>query len=390
MHWAKKVKPGVAPVDENGDRYDDTPYYTESELNDFKSTVKCNAAMAHMLLKNWGHVRADAKEALEFNDKNVKASYRLAKAYQMLQKWEEAGDAIDSGLIHDGGNKELINLRKVTERKVCKARLQRQKRERERVESTLRVKMVWKHCKENNICLGRIPLVSSVTDDEGDDGKEESRWHHHHPHTGKLPQFYPHDEGWVWPCMFLYPSHQQSDFIESFSESDMLAYRMAEVCPEIEDEDHTNIPWDYNNEFECSNLAVYFEVQCREEGAIIHPEYVEPLKDQGAAMRFFESSRALKGDEGLEMGNVARCVERKLLHNRRKVWKKNYGSLWSKPDPCPVVRVHPAATLFDVITDSRMVIPNFLVTFIIFPEKHPAHQAFLKEHTCLGIIEGAS
>ena len=87
------------------------------------------------------------------------------------------------------------------------------------------------------------------------------------------------------------------------------------------------------------------------------------------------------------MAEVARCMERKHLHRQRKAWIKKHGSLWAKPDPCPVVRVHPAVTLRQVLTDKRMVVPNFMVTFMMFPEKHPAHAEFLKERKCLGIIE---
>jgi len=173
-----------------------------------------------------------------------------------------------------------------------------------------------------------------------------------------------------------------------------LAVRMAEVFPELEDgQTETAMPWDYNNVFTCSNLAVYFEVHCTEEQeaeGIFHPEYVEPLKDQKSAMRFYESSRALKGDEGEEMAHLARCVERRNLYRQRKAWKQRHGSLWSKPDPSPVVRVHPAATLRDVLVDNRMVVPNFLVTFIFFPEEHPAHEKFLKEHKCLGLLEASN
>jgi hypothetical protein len=85
---------------------------------------------------------------------------------------------------------------------------------------------------------------------------------------------------------------------------------------------------------------------------------VEVLRDQASTMRFYESTRALKGDEGQDMTNVARAVARKHLYQQRKAWKKKHGSLWAKPDLNPVVRVHPAMTLRDVLKDSRMVVPN--------------------------------
>lgn len=388
FHLAQRVVPDEPTVDSEGKIMEDIPNYSEKELDAFKSTILANAAMAHMQLKNWGHVRDDSTKSLKFNDKNVKAWYRLAKAHQMLQNWEEAGDAIDSGLACDKENKDLKKLRALCEKKVRKARLDRQKRQRARAERVSSVKEVWKHCKETKITLGRVPLVATVNDDDEEDDETEARWHHHHPHSGRLPQRLSNGE-WSWPTMFIYPSHNQSDFIEHFVESDILALRMAEVFPELDDDNvETAMPWDFNNEFICSKLAVYFEVHCTEkDGDVIHPEFVQKLKDQGSTMRFYESSRALKGDEGPDMQTVARCSEKKLLHKQRKAWKKKHKSLWSKPPASPVVRVHPAVTLSQILTDKRMVVPNFLVTFTIFPESHPAHEEFLRERECLGVLQ---
>ena len=277
----------------------------------------------------------------------------------MLQNWEEAGDAIESGLAIEGedNNKDLKKLQKLLATRVAKARKLRQERERARAERVSKVKQVWKHCKEKGIQLGRVPLVATITDDEDDENNLESRWHHHRPNSGNLPG--PSSEGWAWPCMFLYPSHQQSDFARDFGESEMLALRMAQMFPELESEGgETAMPWDYNQEFVCSKLGVYFERHCSDDDKLVHPEFVAKLKDQGEAMRFYESSRALMGDEGADMANVVKAVERKHLYQQRKAWKKKHGSLWSKPDPCPVVRVHPAITLEQILADKRMIVPN--------------------------------
>jgi hypothetical protein len=151
----------------------------------------------------------------------------------------------------------LLKLQKLLGDKIGKARLQRQQRERARAERVAKVKAVWKHCqtdgrtRNERINLGRVPLVASVTDDDDKDdlGEDEqileSRWHHHMPHSGTLPTF--SNGEWSWPCMFVYPSHNQSDFIQYFAESDMLAVRMAEVFPELDDDQvETHVQWDYN------------------------------------------------------------------------------------------------------------------------------------------------
>jgi Cns1/TTC4 Wheel domain len=371
--WAQKI----VPMQEGDFAQIDTsdPTYTEPELDELKSTICCNIALAHLMLSNWGHVRDECKKALIFNDKNVKAWYRLAKAYQMLKDWEAAGTAIDSGFAVPGEeqNKDLLKLQKQLAEKVRKARHQRQQRERARAERVSKVKAVWKHCQIDNkkkIHMGRVPLVASVTDDEDkddldEDEQQESRWHNHFPHSGLLPTITNGE--WYWPCMFLYPSHNQSDFIQNFGESEMMAVRMAEVFPELDEgQQETSMKWDYNNEFTCSQLAVYFEVhetaveaqKNTKTNVIVHPESVELLKDQASCMRYYESSRALKGDEGAEMTNLVRLLERKHLSKQRRAWKKEHGSLWAKPDPSPVVRIHPAMTLREVLTDPRMVVPS--------------------------------
>ena len=360
--WAQKIK-AMQPGDMAQADTDD-PTYTEEELDEMKSNICNNVALAHMQLKNWGHVRDETKRALDFNPQNVKAWYRLAKAHQNLQNWEEAGEAIESGLKVAGeeSNKELKKLQDLLDSRIQRARKLRQQRERKRAERIMNVKKVWAHCKEAKIKLGRVPLVASVTDDEEDDDeRDESRWNFHLPHTGELPAAEAGSKEWTWPCMFLYPSHNQSDYVKNFAESEMLAVRMADMFPELEDQEGgaSSMPWDYKNEFVCSSLAVYFEIQVPDvDEKVVHPDSVELLRDQASAMRFYESSRALKGDEGPEMAEVVRAVERKHLYRQRKAWKKKHGSLWSKPDPCPVVRVHPAMTLQDVLLDDRMVVPN--------------------------------
>lgn len=175
----------------------------------------------------------------------------------------------------------------------------------------------------------------------------------------------------------------------------MIASRLAQLFPD--NDNGTAMPWDYNNECVCSKLAIQFEVHNEkiwnknknnnEVVIIYHPESVEPIEDLSSAIRFYESSRALRGDEGLEMENLARAVERKHLFEQRKAWRLAHKTLHHKPEPCPAVRVHPAVTLKHILTDSRMVVPSFICSLFLFPENHPAREEFLEEHKCVGIIQ---
>jgi len=360
LAWALKVEPMMAGDLAQADT--DDPTYTEDEINVERAKICTNTATAHAQLKNWGYVRDESKKALEYDDKNVKAWFRLSQAYTELREWEAAGDSLDKGLAVDKESKDLLKLQKRVAKQVQAARKRRQQRERARAERVAAVKAAWKHCQQSSIRLGRVPLVTSVTDDEEEDDEQtESRWHQHLPHSGQLPRLSNGD--WMWPCMLLYPSHNQSDFIKDFSETEMIAIRLAQVFPEFEEAgDETEMPWDKENEFTCSQLALYIEFHSVEDDGVVHPESVEQLRDQASAMRFYETSRALKGDEGEDMANVARAVARQHLHKQRKAWKKKHGSLWAKPDPNPVLRIHPAMSLKDVLKDARVMIPNVSVT----------------------------
>ena len=360
LAWAEKVQPMMPGDFAQADTEEQT--FTPEEIAEERSKICSNIALMHSELKNWGMMRDECKKALRFDDKNIKACFRLAKANQMMHDYEEAGNAIDKGLAVEPENADLNKLKKQLDEKIRRARKLRQQRERARAERQVRIKQVWLHCKESGIRLGRVPLVATVTEDDEDDvdtDRLESQWHQHLPNSGKIPQQI--DGAWSWPCMFLYPSHHQSDFIERFDESEMLAIRMAQMFPELESsDDETTVQWDFKNEFVCSQLAVYFEVHAldQNEGDVTHPECVQVLKDQSSCMRFYEACRALRGDEGEDIGNVVRAVERRNLYRQRKAWVEKHGSLWSKPEMNSVVRVHPALALRDVLNHARMVVPN--------------------------------
>jgi hypothetical protein len=73
--WAQKIEPlehQEQPKNGNNDKeetHDDAPEYTEKELDEMKSTLMGNAALAHLNLRNWGHVRDDSKKVSTFPTK---------------------------------------------------------------------------------------------------------------------------------------------------------------------------------------------------------------------------------------------------------------------------------------------------------------------------------
>ena len=69
--WAQKIEP-MLPGDLKSADNDD-PTYTEEELDEMKSSILSNAALAHLTLKNWGFVRDEAQKV---------------GAYLGLKRWE--------------------------------------------------------------------------------------------------------------------------------------------------------------------------------------------------------------------------------------------------------------------------------------------------------------
>ena len=171
--------------------------------------------------------------------------------------------------------------------------------------------------------------------------------------------------------------------MEHFASDEMVAMRLAEMFPEEEDSEPVN--WDYNHDFKCSKLALYFEVNTPPADGIMHPEAVLLLDDQSSTMRFFENARALKGVDGQAAMDKAKDEERMKLRMSRYMWGKFRGK--HSPQPlADVVRIHPACTLEQILTDERMIVPNMLNQILVFPEDHDAHKAFLKERKVLDIL----
>jgi hypothetical protein len=64
-HWACRIVPkdeDFVPTPEELLAAEDDPYFTEKELDNLKSIICANCAMAHMWLKNWGFVRDESNK----------------------------------------------------------------------------------------------------------------------------------------------------------------------------------------------------------------------------------------------------------------------------------------------------------------------------------------
>ena len=143
-------------------------------------------AMAHAELQNWGFVIKNCREALALNPGNVKAHYRLAKAHETRREYEACESACEEGLKLEPSNAPLKKMLSSAAKRAEQVRVARQKKERARVQRLGQVKSLYKWCKQKGVKLGRVPLVSSLEDEDDVDDTSEKRWNHLQPNTGKV------------------------------------------------------------------------------------------------------------------------------------------------------------------------------------------------------------
>jgi len=69
----------------------------------------------------------------------------FTKTYEMLQNWEDSGDALTNALEIEKNNRKLIGLQTLLQEKIQKEHVARQKRERRRAKHIESLKKIWKH-----------------------------------------------------------------------------------------------------------------------------------------------------------------------------------------------------------------------------------------------------
>ncbi|GAV50140.1 hypothetical protein ZYGR_0S02740 [Zygosaccharomyces rouxii] len=91
----------------------------EIKCNDDKvnESLFANLAACELEIKNFRRCINLCQKALQFNPKNMKCYYRIAKAFYQLNKLDEAKESVKFGLTIDSENKSLQTLEGVIDRK---------------------------------------------------------------------------------------------------------------------------------------------------------------------------------------------------------------------------------------------------------------------------------
>lgn len=196
----------------------------------------CNRAATHLRLKNYRSAALDGASTIRLNSQNIKAWYRSATALLAMSRIKDADECCARGLSIDPENKDLravaeqIVLR--NEQIARKARIEVEAEQRRiRVRTTLRAALKARE----------IKCRSTPQPPEMEDAKVELQPDPEDPASTL-----------VFPTVFLYPVHLQSDFVKAVNELEPIGERLQYILEEP-------MQWDTQREYTHQNVECYME-----------------------------------------------------------------------------------------------------------------------------------
>ncbi|XP_027146394.1 tetratricopeptide repeat protein 4 [Larimichthys crocea] len=232
-----------------------------------------NRAAAHFYLGNMRSALNDAAAAKKIKPDHLKALIRGAQCCIELRIFAEAVQWCDEGLKAHPTDKKLLELR---------AAADKHKRAAERDARKAKAKEKKLHGQKETVLAAiqdrGIKFLQSVKpprrgSDSEDEDKGSSAAISQLSLDGLSSQevtgaqvFLDEQASLHWPVLFLYPEHQQSDFISAFCENtcflDHLAVMFGEELP----------PWDTDRKYHPQNLQLYFEDEQKDRLYQVNPE----------------------------------------------------------------------------------------------------------------------
>ncbi|XP_010213736.1 PREDICTED: tetratricopeptide repeat protein 4 [Tinamus guttatus] len=243
--------------------------YTEGlkkpcEDPELEAVLRTNRAAAHARLGNYRSALNDAIQARKLKPTHLKAIVRGALCHLELKNFSEAIAWCEEGLQIDPKEKKLLEVRakadklkRVEERDARKAKVMERK-EQCRKESLLAA------IKERNI---KVVLEPSNEEEEMSDGLAEMSLDGFCSGNAMDAKVHLDADGSLnWPVLFLYPEHEQTDFVAAFHENTRFIDHLMVMFAELP-------PWDVERKYLPGNLELYFEDEERAEMYEVNPEH---------------------------------------------------------------------------------------------------------------------
>ncbi|XP_050757203.1 tetratricopeptide repeat protein 4 isoform X2 [Gymnogyps californianus] len=233
----------------------------DPELN---AVLHANRGAAQFYLGNYRSALNDASQAKKLKPTHLKAIIRGALCHMELKNFSEAIAWCEEGLRIDSKEKKLVEMRakadklkRAEERDARKAKVM-EKKEQCQKETLLAA------IKERNI---KLVLEPSDEEEEISDGLAEISLDGFHSDNATGAKVHLDADGNLnWPVLFLYPEHEQTDFIAAFHENSRFIDHLMVMFAELP-------PWDLERKYLPSNLELYFEDAERAEMYKLNPEH---------------------------------------------------------------------------------------------------------------------
>ncbi|NXP52502.1 TTC4 protein, partial [Heliornis fulica] len=227
----------------------------DTELN---VVLLSNRGAAHFYLGNYRSALKDAVQAKKLKPTHLKAIIRGALCHMELKNFSEAIAWCDEGLQIDSEEKKLVELR---------AKADRLKLILSLILPSIPLWLVFfslPALQERNI---KLVLEPSNEEEEISDGLAEMSLDGFCSDGATGAKVHLDADGSLsWPVLFLYPEHEQTDFIEAFHENSRFIDHLMVMFAELP-------PWDLERKYLPGNLELYFEDEERAEMYELNPEH---------------------------------------------------------------------------------------------------------------------
>lgn len=216
--------------------------------NELNAQLYNNRAAAHYHLGNYRSALKDCEKAYELKSDYMKAVLRAVDCAIKAKFWDEVFTWCDRGLVMDPSDQKLKNSRltAVREKKLVE-RNSRKKAQEEKKKLTDEQNLI------NAIKNQGVKLGSSAV--KGSSSITLSDLEPSHPAAQGSRVHFNESGELVWPVMFLYPEHYETDVIQEFTESDCISDHLEVIFGE----DAPPAPWDTEQKYRIQNLQVFFE-----------------------------------------------------------------------------------------------------------------------------------
>lgn len=185
-------------------------------------------------VENYRSTTLDCAQALLLNPSNIKAYYRSATALFALDKLDEALDSCLRGLKLEPENAPLKTLQnKIEQRSKIKTE-QDQKREAEQRRKQQEKLTLATALKAREIKIRGTTKPPDMADAE----------------IRLAPDPLSPKSTLEFPTMFLYPMHNQTDFVKAFGEKDEIIDHLGYMLP---------LPWDQKGEYKLKGVDCYMD-----------------------------------------------------------------------------------------------------------------------------------